>query len=581
MADLTSRIKSLPAEKQAEVKQLLQEKLAAQQALAQAQYDVVILGGGFAGATLARQLKQVHPDIRILVVDKLNYPVREAAFKVGESTVEIGAFYLRDVLGLKEHLETDQIVKAGLRYFFPAGDNSDITRRTEVGLKNFPPIQGYQVDRGRLENLLYKENIEQGIEVWAGSKVESVDFNTVHHVTLSRNKQVETVSARWVIDATGRTGLLKRQLGMAQTIDHDINSVWFRVGDTLDVTTWSDNTDWQTRVAEGIRWVGTSHLMGPGYWVWIICLASNVTSVGIVADAKLHPHQEMNRLERAIDWLRQHEPECAKVIEEREHLIQDFMALKHYTHGCQTVFSNERWGITGEAGLFGDPFYSPGADFIATNNSLLTDLIVRDLKGEDIKSRLEYCNFTYINFFKQYLVTYKDQYSLMGNTQVMLAKIIWDWVIYWGVTALLFFHDNKLFDQEWVNSVGPSLQRFNQLNNRMQPFFNEWGKFDQQDQQDVFFDIMELGFLEELLLGLTAGLDDEALKVQFAKNVDLLEAIAKGIYDYGVKREATILNNGNGKEAPQWKPLHEIWLADNWSWQTKTEIPSDLNKIWL
>ena len=38
--------------------------------------------------------------------DLVAHPVREAAFKVGESTVEIGAHYFADVLGFREHLET-------------------------------------------------------------------------------------------------------------------------------------------------------------------------------------------------------------------------------------------------------------------------------------------------------------------------------------------------------------------------------------------------------------------------------------------------------------------------------------------
>jgi len=34
--------------------------------------------------------------------------------------------------------------------------------------------------------------------------------------------------------------------------------------------------------------------------------------------------------------------------------------------------------LTGEAGAFLDPFYSPGSDYIAMANTFITDLIVRD-----------------------------------------------------------------------------------------------------------------------------------------------------------------------------------------------------------
>ena len=97
------------------------------------QYDVAILGGGMAGLTLAWQLKKVRPDIRILVVEKQAHPVPEAAHKVGESTVEVAAYYLRDVLGLKDHVQTQHLRKFGLRMFFSTDDNRDIARRVEYG----------------------------------------------------------------------------------------------------------------------------------------------------------------------------------------------------------------------------------------------------------------------------------------------------------------------------------------------------------------------------------------------------------------------------------------------------------------
>jgi len=80
--------------------------------------DVVVLGGGLAGLTLAIQLKQRDPSVQVTVLERRTHPAREAAFKVGESTVEIGAYYLADVLGLREHLDSEQIRKFGFRFFF-------------------------------------------------------------------------------------------------------------------------------------------------------------------------------------------------------------------------------------------------------------------------------------------------------------------------------------------------------------------------------------------------------------------------------------------------------------------------------
>lgn len=66
------------------------------------EYDVLIMGGGLAGLTLAIQLKRQLSQLRILVVEKMTHPVPEAAHKVGESSVEIASHYFEHVLGLKK-----------------------------------------------------------------------------------------------------------------------------------------------------------------------------------------------------------------------------------------------------------------------------------------------------------------------------------------------------------------------------------------------------------------------------------------------------------------------------------------------
>ncbi|MEZ4737291.1 MAG: FAD-dependent monooxygenase [Caldilineaceae bacterium] len=505
-----------------------------------------MLGGGLAGLTLARQLRRAHADLSILVVDKYRHPVPEAAFKVGESTVELGSYYLREVLGLKDLLESTQLFKAGLRYYFPADDNRDIARRVELGSVILPPIRSHQLDRGRLENSLWEENQKDQIECWDNCNVRRIALGEKEQViTVERQEQEVMIVARWVVDAAGRSSLLKRQLDLTEAVDHNINAVWFRMEDKIDLGTWSDEAEWRGRVPEGLRWLGTNHLMGQGYWTWLIPLVGDVTSIGIVADGTIHPHHTMNRFEKAVEWLKHHEPQCAIEVESRKHLLQDFKVLKHYAHGCRRVFSPQRWAITGEAGVFLDPFYSPGSDFISMSNSLITDLIGRDVRGESITTHAELYNHSYLNTFKSFLVTYQGQYPLMGNPRVMIAKVVWDWACYWGISALLFFHGNKLFDLAWASAMRNQLQRFNALYVAMQTFFRQWAAQPAEPQRDQFINILDFPYLEELYFGLNAQFDDEGLKRQVTKNLTLLESLAtackqsgtisykEGVYQFG------------------------------------------------
>ncbi len=86
--------------------------------------DVVIMGGGLAGLTLALQLRQRFEQLDIVVLERLRHPVPAAAHKVGESSVEIGAHYFDTVLGLKEHLSQQQLKKFGFRFFFSEGQRA-------------------------------------------------------------------------------------------------------------------------------------------------------------------------------------------------------------------------------------------------------------------------------------------------------------------------------------------------------------------------------------------------------------------------------------------------------------------------
>jgi len=491
-------------------------------------YDTIILGGGLAGLTLARQLHLEAPHVRVLVVEKRKHPVREAAFKVGESSVEIGAHYFQVVLKLEPHLRSRQLEKLGLRYFFPQGDNRDLARRVELGPPMFPPVPSFQLDRGRLENLLLVELRQSGVEVLDDCAVKQVALAPLNHTVSieTREGQPREVRARWVVDASGRAGLIRRQLGLTRTADHGANACWFRVPERVKIDDWSDDPEWRGRVPSGQRWLSTNHLMGRGYWVWLIPLGSGSTSIGIVADGDLHPFSRLNRFERALDWLREFEPQCAKVVEAYQDRLEDFLALRHYAHACERVFSPDGWSLVGEAGVFTDPFYSPGSDFIAIGNDCTADLIVRTARGEDVRERAEAFNTNYLRLFEAFLRLYSGQYPLMGNAQVMTAKAAWDNGAYWAITGLLYFQ-RRYTRPEFMQSIDPLMRRFFVLHARMQQLFNAWDLADRSQYEGASANIVSVDFLRHLQANLAAPtMDDETLRRKLDENFSLLETFA-------------------------------------------------------
>lgn len=501
------------------------------------EYDVVILGGGLAGLTLSLQLKKAKPGISILVLERRETEATTAAHKVGESTVELGTHYLREVLSLTEYLEAHELPKHGLRFFFKNNTKEDIASRVELGPRLRLPVPSHQVDRGTLENHLAKLTQEKGTGLILGAKVSGVDIDADnrHEVTYIKNGEEIKVKCRWVADASGRASVMKRKLQFQKPMEHHTNAVWWRLKGVIDVDTWTDNKQWRSYLEPGLRYLSTVHFMDSGYWLWVIPLGSKNTSIGIVADPAVHPFETFNTYEKAVEWMRVNEPLPYKMLEplgQGEGLL-DFKILKHYAHHTQKIYSNDRWGVTGESGAFLDPLYSPGTDFIAMNNSWLSDLILRDLDGEDIETRVTVYEQSHLALVDSWIPVYQNKYLLMGNTQIMVIKIFWDWATYWAVPAHLFA--NKAFINLQIlkdlfaakNSLG---RKFGQLNKVMQDLFLEWRPFENEIFSNRYIDPFDLAFLRKFQEEIEVQREPEDLAEQIKKNMNTLEQLAVAIF---------------------------------------------------
>src|SRR5205807_2472178 len=158
---------------------------------------------------------------------------------------------------------------------------------------------------------------------------------------------------------------IARKLGhFRPNLEHPINAVWARF---TGVKEW-DSYEWREKFPEmanacrtSREWA-TNHLMGHGWWCWIIPLRGGDVSAGIVYDSRifdlpagatlaqrLHNHLVLHPVGRAIFGE-------AQAIEGDVHA---FSALPYWS---EKVCGNG-WAAVGDATSFIDPLYSPGLDF--------------------------------------------------------------------------------------------------------------------------------------------------------------------------------------------------------------------------
>lgn len=410
--------------------------------------DVAIIGGGIAGGALARQLRRRVLGLEIGVFERGVEP----AFKVGESTVEIASAYLARRLGLSTYLYENHLPKNGLRFFFDdAGRSIELEDMSEIGTEGLPFHPSFQVDRARLDADLRTMNTNDGVLVHTGARVAAIEPGSGgrrHRLQVETGAGTQTIDARWIVDASGRSRLLAKTLGMSRVdVGHELCAAWGRFRDVIDIDGVGPAA-WRDRVRGTSRFLSTNHFCYPGYWIWFIPIGRGLVSVGVVCE-RAYWRDDLRGTEGLLAFLRQHRGPATLL--ERATAV-DTMAYANVSYGTTRFFSPDRWALVGEAAAFTDPFYSPGSDFIALENDMVTDLVARDCEGAsagDFGERVELYDAFMRTRLDANLALYRGLYPILGSFELLRLKWGFDIHCYYNLWLHAYLYDRHL-ELSWL-----------------------------------------------------------------------------------------------------------------------------------
>ncbi len=476
-------------------------------------YDVLIVGGGLAGLTLARQLL-LNSEQRILLVDR-RAELPPAKQKVGEATVQMSGYYYGKVLDLEEYLLQEHYLKYNLRFYWnPAADGAvdggPATRYEEVSqsyIRSISNIPTYQLDRNKFEGEVLRRNLADPRFRFAAPaadlEIDLGEGGALHRFRFRVGDEARSGTASWVVDASGRGRVLAKRRGLARESPVHHGATFFWVEGLVDIERLTDLSPRERRVHPHRSALGhlppflaTNHFCGEGYWFWTIPL-HGITSLGLVYDNRIVPREEVATPEKAIEWICRRHPLFARDLPRRR--IVDQSGFVSFAHDAVQTLSADRWAMCGEACRFSDPLYSPGGDLISLYNTLIADAILT-ADPNRLPGKVRLYEQLARSIYEAYLPSFAVSYETLGDQEAFTLRYVWELTVYFAFYVFPFVNDlftDPTFGAGFLRRfarLGPTNRRLHEL---LLGFYR-WKKEHPAPAREtpVFFDFTEFGHLK-------------------------------------------------------------------------------------
>ncbi len=333
-------------------------------------YDVVIIGGGPAGTTLATLVQR--RGYRCLILERTTFP----RYHIGESLIP-ATYGTLDRLGLLPKLRASSFpAKHSVRFVSPDGSQSTPFYFSET--VDGEGAQTWQVERSEFDQMCLENARRSGVEIRTGTSVRTVRFEDGRAVGVrarATGADPYEIDSRVVIDASGHATVIGSQLGLRAPV-HGLEkgSLWgyFRGGKRLDGIDAGETTIFT---------------LPSGGWFWYIPLPNDVVSVGIVDDSSYLFTSDSNREQTFLREIEACRPLQERlVVAERVGPLRGSRRLAYVNR--QTC--GDGWLMLGDARAFLDPIYSSGLYLALASAELAAGCVCEALAEADCSvSRLD------------------------------------------------------------------------------------------------------------------------------------------------------------------------------------------------
>ena len=405
-------------------------------------YDVIIMGAGFAGLCQARHLLLNIPDIQVALVDPRPEQRSVKDLKVGESTIEIASLFLANELGLREYLIENHAPKQGLNFHWPkaAARTDTLDDYYHAGSNRQVPIPSYQINRAKFEQDLLQMVKQMGADFYLG-KVTDVDLQAGDVPNIVEVSSGEKLQAEHVIDAAGRKFLIGRKTDNIVSDPEELmgletGAAWMRVKN-VDRTIFHSGHD--PEGASTSHYYATNHYFGQGHWIWMIPIDTEEmeVSIGIVHHHQQLPAKQLNTKEKYLDFLEANHTVLSDLIESGEPV--DFNYWAKLAHKSKTMFSPDNWYVIGDAAYIFDPFYSYGTSTVALAIEGVTEIIRAKRAGEaDAEEKRTAYNEFNLAYARSVNCLYRGHDKQLGHASVMSWRIYFEYMWWFGVQVPMY-----------------------------------------------------------------------------------------------------------------------------------------------